>query len=145
MLKRGFNTEYACRGNLILMTRIVAILLQFSRHLTLNIGIWIHGDSSMRRHYTTFGCITRNYKKRSLNTEYASRITLIHLTRIVAILLHFSRHLTLNIFIWIHGINQCVDIRRHSVFIPDINTKNKFNTEYACRGNLILMTRIVAI
>ena len=84
----------------------VAILLQFSSQLYLNIvfGSMVFNKSvDIRRHSFFLYDITPNKK---FHTEFACRISFFHNKLIVALLLHFSSHLSLDKGFGIHGINS---------------------------------------
>ena len=84
LIKIRFNTEYACRISLIHMIWILALYMLFLSFLTLIIGILIHGIKSMCPHWTRLGFFTRDYLKICFNSEYACRISSIHMIRFLA-------------------------------------------------------------
>ena len=69
---------------------------------------------------------TRLLIKLSFNTEYACRISLIHMIWILALYMLFLSFLTLIIVILIHGIKSMSPHLTRLVFSHDITLKNKF-------------------
>ena len=125
LLKICFNSEYACRISSIHMIRFLAFFLLFLAilHWISFFDPWYQINDArldnIRHFYTTL------LQKRSFNSEYACRISLIHM-----IWFYFfsalSMHLTLNIGIWIHCTKSMWRDYVNSVFLYEITNKNKF-------------------
>ena len=140
--KIRFNSEYACRISLIhLIWSFFFFSSALSSHLTLIIGVWIHGIKSMWRDYVNSVFLHEITHKNTF--QHWIRVSNKFNSHDMCVLFFsaLSSHLTLNIVIWIHGIKLMKRDCTIFVFLHDITPKSSFNSEYACRISSIHMLR----